>query len=532
MQKRRYQKQVFSEVGLAHSRLPAVATVIIALLALVAPFLAPVKSSAATNPTIVSITFDDGNADQAAAATVLNNSGLKGTFYITTGWIGAPGYLSRTDLSGLAAGGHEIGAHTVTHPDLIEIDPAEAKRQICNSRWTLDSWGFKPVSFAYPFADANATVASQAADCGFNTSRGLGDVKSPTGCTTCVKAETLPPPDGQFLRAPDQVDASWTLNNLKQQVTQAANKGGWVILTFHHVCAVTGTAACPADQSIKTSTFTSFVSWLKTYASNSTKNTVVRTIDQAVRQYMGTSYPAYQAPTQIASPPVVPDGVNAIQNPSLEATNPATGFPQCFQAGGWGTNTVAWSKTNDAHSGSVAEQLDVSGYQNGDAKLLPTLDFGACSPSVTPGKAYDLSVWAKSTAVTQFALYYRDAAGVWFYWTSSPWFAAASTYTQMTFRTPVVPAGATAITFGLALIANGSLTTDDYSMVSAGTGAAASDASALTSGKSSTSVESPTSPKKPTKKLHSRVRPELPGLGKLKQGDQVAVPELKGSGKG
>ncbi|HYO18111.1 MAG TPA: hypothetical protein VES02_05520, partial [Dermatophilaceae bacterium] len=143
-----------------------------------------------------------------------------------------------------------------------------------------------------------------------------------------------------------------------------------------------------------------------------------------------------------------------------------------------------------------------------------------------PGKAYDLSVWAKSTAITQFALYYRDANGVWFYWTSSPWFAPTSTYTQMTYQTPVVPAAAVGVTFGLSLIANGSLTTDDYSMVSAGSGAAARVASP------STSDEAAKAAKKITKKLHSRLRPELQGAGKLTEGDQIAVPRLKESSKG
>ncbi len=108
--------------------------------------------------------------------------------------------------------------------------------------------------------------------------------------------------------------------------------------------------------------------------------------------------------------------------------------------------------------------LNITGYTSGDAKLLPTFDLGGCAPTVTPGTAYNLGTWYKSTGTTQFALYYRDSAGAWYYWTSSPWFAAASAWTQATWTTPPVPAGATGLSFGLALIANGSLTTDDYSL--------------------------------------------------------------------
>ena len=68
------------------------------------------------------------------------------------------------------------------------------------------------------------------------------------------------------------------------------------------------------------------------------------------------------------------------------------------------------------------------------------------------------------TTVTQFAVYYRNSAGTWVYWTSSPWFAAAGSYTQAAFTTPALPAGATAISFGLNLFRNGTLVTDDYAM--------------------------------------------------------------------
>jgi hypothetical protein len=64
-----------------------------------------------------------------------------------------------------------------------------------------------------------------------------------------------------------------------------------------------------------------------------------------------------------------------------------------------------------ARTGIKAERLVVTNYVNGDAKLLPSLDAGSCAPA-----------------------------------------------------TPALPAGATAIGFGLSLFRNGTLTTDDYSM--------------------------------------------------------------------
>ena len=162
-------------------------------------------------------------------------------------------------------------------------------------------------------------------------------------------------------------------------------------------------------------------------------------------------------------------GVNALVDPGLTSIDSNTGFPACYQPGGWGTNTVAWANSTNVPPGSPAgsqsENVTITGYSSGDAKLVPTLDQGACTPTVVPGNTYNLSVQYESTADTQFALYYRTTFGNWVYWTSGPWLAASPTWATATFTTPAVPAGANGVSFGLALIANGQVTTDDYSFV-------------------------------------------------------------------
>jgi peptidoglycan/xylan/chitin deacetylase (PgdA/CDA1 family) len=527
----------------------AAAVTVLTVLAVTAVVMPGISSAAtAAKPTVVTLTFDDSDADQLAAEQTMKTNHLVGTFYTVDGWVGQPGYLTRANLATIAADGNEIAGHTVTHPDLIQVTPAEAQRQICNDRATLAGWGYQPVDFAYPFSDANPTVEGYAQSCGYNTSRGLGDVVSPASCAGCVYAETTPPPDPQYLRAPDEVDSTWTLANLKAEVTNAvAHTGGWVMLTFHHVCTTPGTANCQADQSTTPAIFNAFVSWLATYAKTAANNTTVKTIDQQVRAYLGTNYPAYKTPVAIAPPPPAPVGTNALSNPSLETLDTNTGFPSCFQSGGWGTNTMAWSRvTGAAHTGTAAEQLTVTGYSSGDAKLLPTLDLGTCSPPVVPGKTYNLSTWYQSTGTTQFSLYYRDSTGAWYYWTSSPWYATAAAWTQATFTTPPVPANAVGMTFGLGLIANGALTTDDYSLVDPGTvpsGAAApaSFASAMTATPAvftRSSAADPAAPANPRKKdvhTHAHTSSLIPGqahgLASAQPGQKITVPEIDATGR-
>ena len=483
-----------------------------------------IQARAATSPVTVSLTFDDSNADQLPAEQEMKSLGLHGTFYTVSGWVNQPGYLTLPQVQQIAADGNEIAGHTIEHPDLPTLPTlAEQEREICNDRVNLINWGFKPTDFAYPFADAD-TNEQYAKACGYNSARGLGDVVDPEGdCNGCVYAETTPPPDPYYLRAPDEVESTWTLANMEAEVTNAqAHGGGWVNLTYHHICTNIGAANCPADLSTTPTIFNSFVTWL---AGQASKGVTVKTVQQVIG---GTFNPG----TFINPPAPAAAGVNALVDPGLTSTDPNTGFPACYQPGGWGTNTVAWSSGTNVPPGSPAgshsEDVTVTNYSSGDAKLLPTLDQGACAPTVVPGNSYQVSVQYESTAVSQFALYYRTTNGSWAYWTSSPWVAASPTWATATFTTPAVPAGANGVSFGLALIANGSLTTDDYSFVlpaSAGT-AATSAVKALASGTAAGPPVTPISREK--KHLHSRIKLHIPGRGEIAQRHTFPMPEWPG----
>ena len=109
---------------------------------------------------------------------------------------------------------------------------------------------------------------------------------------------------------------------------------------------------------------------------------------------------------------------NLLQNPSLETASGST--PTCWLFGSSGTNTATWTRTTDAHSGSYAENLNITSYTNGDRKLVTTQDSGTCAPAVTPGHAYNVTAWYKvptGSAAPRFFAYYRNSSGSWIYWT-------------------------------------------------------------------------------------------------------------------
>lgn len=177
---------------------------------------APAANALILPRTYVSFTFDDAAADQLAALPIFDRYNMDATFYVNSGTVGLPGYMTRTNLDTLKSKGHEIGGHTVTHQSLITLQPDEANRQICTDRNTLTSWGYRVTSFAYPFADVNPAVRAAVQQCGYNTGRGVGDVWSPGECLDCPNAETVPAADPMVLRTPGAINTGWTLAELKQ----------------------------------------------------------------------------------------------------------------------------------------------------------------------------------------------------------------------------------------------------------------------------------------------------------------------------
>jgi hypothetical protein len=153
---------------------------------------------------------------------------------------------------------------------------------------------------------------------------------------------------------------------------------------------------------------------------------------------------------------------NLLQNPSLE--DGAASDPRCWAFGGFGTNAFTWTRTSDAHSGSYAEQLDVTGLASGDRKLVTAQDAGACAPRVTPGRVYTVTAWYKANREPFLFVYYRDSAGSWVSWTNSPGLPVSSGWTRGSFTTPALPKGATHISIGLGIADIGSVTMDDFEL--------------------------------------------------------------------
>ncbi len=117
----------------------------------------------------VILTFDDGYRDAYEAAfPLLKKYGMIGTFFVVTGVVGDPAYLTWDQIETMHLAGMEFGAHTVHHPFLTRLSPLRAYWEIWKSRLDLEvHLNVRIDSFAYPYNDHNKAVIALVRLAGF-----------------------------------------------------------------------------------------------------------------------------------------------------------------------------------------------------------------------------------------------------------------------------------------------------------------------------------------------------------------------------
>jgi len=130
------------------------------------------------------LTFDDGFADNLhTLVPLLEELGAPATVFVVSGWLGGshpdvPGarIVDAAEVRALHAAGVEIGAHTVSHPDLTELAPVAALEELRASKAVLeDVLGLPVPTLAYPFGRATSQTVDAAREAGFSAAvRALG----------------------------------------------------------------------------------------------------------------------------------------------------------------------------------------------------------------------------------------------------------------------------------------------------------------------------------------------------------------------
>ena len=110
----------------------------------------------------VTFSYDDGVTQDQRLISLFNKYDLKCTFNLNSGTLGTPGSLVREDVTVAHVKprvcevreiykGHEIAAHTLTHPCLKDQSDEEIIRQVEQDRLALSEIaGYEVVGMAYP----------------------------------------------------------------------------------------------------------------------------------------------------------------------------------------------------------------------------------------------------------------------------------------------------------------------------------------------------------------------------------------------
>ncbi|MBV8587093.1 MAG: polysaccharide deacetylase family protein [Verrucomicrobia bacterium] len=129
------------------------------------------------------VSFDDGyETTLTIAAPMMTEMGISAINYLVPDRFGqtniwdrgrdsTPGRLmDRGQVKEWLALGHEIGAHTLTHPDLRSLSLSEAREEIVGSKKKLEDWFGREVRhFAFPYGYYDNSIVELVLDAGLTT---------------------------------------------------------------------------------------------------------------------------------------------------------------------------------------------------------------------------------------------------------------------------------------------------------------------------------------------------------------------------
>lgn len=117
------------------------------------------------------ITFDDGYDDvYTQAFPALQKHNQIAVFYLSSGLLDKPGYLTRQQVRLMDQAGMVIAVHTVSHADLTMEITKDQEKELRQSKKDLETLvGHPVVHMAYPYGRYNQEIEDLAKALGYQT---------------------------------------------------------------------------------------------------------------------------------------------------------------------------------------------------------------------------------------------------------------------------------------------------------------------------------------------------------------------------
>jgi peptidoglycan/xylan/chitin deacetylase (PgdA/CDA1 family) len=178
----------------------------------------------------VVLTFDDGTLDHARVGEDLHALGLAATFFVPSGRLGQPDHLDHAQVRRLAALGHRIGSHAVTHRPLTRLAAGVLREELAGSRRVLEEVSGANVDWlAPPGGYWNVWCLTAARAAGYRVVRTMawGYARLPlAGCVACLPV--LPTHDLRAFERMLEGRASTWAYHLKRPVKRLLGEGAYV----------------------------------------------------------------------------------------------------------------------------------------------------------------------------------------------------------------------------------------------------------------------------------------------------------------
>ncbi len=108
----------------------------------------------------LTLSYDDGKTADRRLVDIMNRHGIRGTFHLNAGKFGRDGRIECDEAATLYAG-HEISAHSLTHPTLTRMPRELVVQQLLEDRRGLERIAGYPVrGMSYPNGAFNDEIAS------------------------------------------------------------------------------------------------------------------------------------------------------------------------------------------------------------------------------------------------------------------------------------------------------------------------------------------------------------------------------------
>lgn len=117
------------------------------------------RSPSGVSIPLVTFVLDDGDdTDYLVGMKIFTEQGAVACSAIITDWINTQDHMTPAQIIALKDAGWEIISHTVSHPNLKSLSPAEVEEELTRSKSVLEAMGLTINNIVYPFNKNNETV--------------------------------------------------------------------------------------------------------------------------------------------------------------------------------------------------------------------------------------------------------------------------------------------------------------------------------------------------------------------------------------